>query len=262
MKPTGLRKNAIRGVLLCLVLLANACGTATTNSKTSVTQPQDVSTPSSTTTDVVNPPSGETEVPCDTRGISANYGEKVKLEKCTATWAMGDTDRDSWQCGDEGCVQTRIYQLQGTQWVNTATCQRNLPLTRYASSCYVPNVGLATADLVPPQDVACIIWATNTLPRYAKETGCELDRAVVLANLRETCDDTYDITGVPIEKCARGEVVRQVQEQLRQSGFNVTISGFYGPESARAIFEFQERENLFPTAIVDEETWAALGLPQ
>ncbi len=264
MNTTGLFSKRTRGALVCLVLLLSACGASTSEPETSNTQSQDlvVTTSTSIAEPAANPPSGETEIPCDNRGISSNYGEKLKLEKCTATWAMGDTDRDSWQCEKEGCPQTRIYQLQGSRWVNTATCQRNLPLTRYASSCYVPNVGVATADLIPPSDVACIIWATNSLPRYAKETGCALNRDVVLASLRETCPDTYDITGIPIEKCDRGEIVRQVQTRLRELDVNVTVSGFYGPESARAIFEFQESKNLIPTAIVDEETWTALGLPK
>ena len=208
----------------------------------------------------LNAASGETEIECDARAISESYGERVKPEKCTSTWAVGDTDRDTWQCGSDGCPQTRIYHFTENKWVNTATCDRRIPLTRFASSCYVPNVGLATADLVPPQDVACIVWVTNSLPRYAKETGCPLSRDAVLASLKDTCPDTFDITQLPIEKCDRGEVVKKLQTRLRELKFNVAASGFYGPDSARAVFTFQEEKGLLATAIVDEETWIALGL--
>ena len=175
---------------------------------------------------------------------------------------MGDTDRDSWQCESEGCRQTRIFHLDAGKWVNTATCDRTLPLTRFASSCFFPNVGLATANLVPPQDVACIIWATNTLPQYVKETGCALSRDAVLASLSTKCDDTFDATQLPLQKCDRGDIVRQLQVRLRELNYKITASGFFGPDTSQAIFDFQESKNLLTTAIVDEETWLALGLPQ
>ena len=247
------------GVLICGVLLLGACSSANNETTNVDSRPENTVTTTTVQTSL-NPPSGETEVTCDARALSASYGERVKPEKCTSTWAIGDTDRDTWQCGKGGCPQTRIYHYTNNKWINTATCDRRIPLTRFASSCYVPDVGLATADLVPPQDVACIVWAANALPRYVKETGCPLSRDAVLDSLKETCPETFDITQIPIEKCDRGEVVKQLQTRLRELNFNVSASGFYGPDSARAVFTFQEGKGLLATAIVDEETWKALGL--
>lgn len=242
-------------------LTLSACTSTTSESQDTLPKTDaPTSTVNNANAPTSNPPTGENEIPCDNRAISASYGERVKAEKCTATWAMGDTDRDSWQCDSDGCRQTRLFHLENNKWVNTATCDRTLPLTRYASSCFVPNVGLATADLIPPQDVACIIWSTNSLPQYAKETGCAISRDAVLASLKETCDDTFDATQLPLQKCDRGDIVRQLQTKLRELKFNISVSGFFGPDTSRAIFDFQEKNNLVATAIVDEETWVALGL--
>ena len=206
----------------------------------------------------MNPPSGETSVPCDSKAVSASFGEKVRLEKCTATWAFGDTDRDSWNCPDEGCAQTRIFHLENDKWVNTATCRRNVPLTRYASSCYIPNVGPATLAQLPPSDVACAIWPANTLLKYSTETGCTPSAADIAAQMSGACTGYFVAVEFPIEKCDQGSAVRIMQQRLKSAGYSTNVDGYFGPSMAKAVFDFQKSRKLTATGMIDEVTWQAL----
>lgn len=211
-----------------------------------------------TTAPLLNPPSGETAIPCDSRSIGASYGEKLRLEKCTTTWAFGDTDRDSWNCPDEGCTQTRLFKLEGDKWVNTATCKRDLPLTRYAMSCYVPNVGAATLAQLPPSDVACLIWPANTLLKYTSETGCTPSKADIAAQMNGACTGYFTAVEFPVEKCDQGIAVRVMQERLKKAGFNTNVDGYFGPSLAKAVFDFQGKQQLRQTGMIDKDTWLAI----
>lgn len=253
-------KRSLFPVLLSLSLVA--CS-STSESKSDTTPAPVISTTTtiqSTTTvaPLLNPASGETTVTCDSKTIGANYGEKLRLEKCTATWAFGDTDRDSWNCPDAGCAQTRLFHLENNTWVNTATCQRNLPLTRYAMSCYIPNVGAATLAQLPPSDVACLIWPANTLLKYTSETGCTPSKADIAAQMSGACTGYFSAVEFPIEKCDQGTAVRVMQERLKKAGFSTNVDGYFGPSMAKAVYEFQGQQKLSQTGMIDEATWRAL----
>ena len=195
---------------------------------------------------------------CDSKAVSALYGEKVKLEKCTSNWAFGDTDRDSWNCPDTGCTHTRLFHLENNTWVNTASCQRTLPLTRYAMSCYIPNVGAATLAQLPPSDVACLIWPANTLLKYTAETGCTPSKADIIAQMNGACTGYYDAVEFPIEKCDQGRAVRLMQERLKKAGYNTNVDGYFGPSMAKAVYDFQGTAKLQQTGMIDQATWLAL----
>ncbi len=207
---------------------------------------------------LLNPPSGEKLVTCDSKAVGASFGEKVRLEKCTESWAFGDTDRDSWNCPDEGCAQTRIFRLQNNTWTNTATCRRSLPLTRYTTSCYIPNVGPATLAQLPPSDVACLIWPANTLLKYTTETGCTPSQADINAQMSGACTGYFYAVEFPIEKCDQGTAVRLMQQRLKAAGYSTNVDGYFGPSMAKAVFEFQKSKQLKPTGMIDAETWKAL----
>lgn len=267
---SGLRTTVI--ALLCVVSMS-ACTRAATNGSTSTTDAtatqdtntQDTATQGTapgaptTTEPLMPPPTGETRVECDAKAISTSYGEKVKVETCTATWAVGDTDRDTWNCPDEGCRDTRLYQLRDGKWTDTAICLRELPLTRWRSSCYIPNVGLATIDRIPPRDVACILWPANSLPRFAPETGCPLDEQTVLSSLREKCDGYFESFSLPLVKCNRGDLVRRAQVKLRALGYVRNVDIYFGTEMALGVHRFQKDNSLTPTGILDDDTWERLA---
>ncbi len=248
--------------LIFLALSLTAC--SSTSDTNSATTPAPViattTTVQSTTTvaPLLNAPSGEASVPCNSKTVGANYGEKLRLEKCTATWAFGDTDRDSWNCPDAGCAQTRLFHLQDNKWVNTATCQRNLPLTRYAMSCYIPNVGAATLAQIPPSDVACLIWPANTLLKYTSETGCTPSKADIIAQMNGACTGYFAAVEFPVEKCDSGTAVRLMQDRLKKAGFSTNVDGYFGPSMAKAVYDFQGKLKLPQTGMIDKATWIAI----
>lgn len=243
-------------MLCALIVCVTSCSTSSSLPSSNENAP---TTSSIAAQELLVSPSGEKEIPCDTQAISRSYGEKVKAEKCTATWAVGDTDRDSWNCEEEGCRQTRLYRFANNKWVDTAICLRELPLTRYASSCFVPNVGLATIDLIPPQDVACILWPTNSQPKYVKETKCVFDESEVLKSFDTKCEGFFEKTTLPLEKCHQGALVQQALVKLQQLKYVRNVDIYFGPEMARAVFEFQTDNNLMRTGILDDETWNLLN---
>ena len=254
----------MKKALLLLPLLVGlvACG-KTAESATSTTAASTVTTTAplaSTTTapSFLNPASGEKEITCDNKAIGAIYGEKLRLEKCTVTWAFGDSDRDRWNCPDEGCPQTRLFHLVGAKWVNTTTCQRSLPLTRFFMSCYIPNVGAATLKELPPSDVACIIWPANKSLKYVAETGCEADLSSITASLNEKCTAYFAASELPVEKCDHGLAVQLMQSRLRKAGYNTSVDGYYGPAMALAVYKFQKDKGLLKSGTIDEATWKAL----
>ena len=249
---------------ICLALfIVGACSPAELTSSETTSAPviATTTTVQSTTTTIaplVNPASGEKTIACDTQTISAIYGEKLRLEKCTATWAYGDTDRDSWNCPDEGCAQTRLFHLENNKWTNTATCRRDLPLTRYVMSCYIPNVGAATLAQLPPSDVACLIWPANTLLKYSSETGCTPSKADIVAQMNGACTGYFAAIEFPIEKCDQGSAVRVMQERLKKAGFATNVDGYFGPSMVKAVYDFQGKQKLVQTGMIDKSTWTAL----
>ena len=247
-------------VPLAAVLAACADGTSTpdTIATTSTVAVAADPTTTSTVPAVRNADSGEKAVPCDNKAISASFGEKVVAENCTATWAMGDTDRDRWNCPKEGCAQTRLFHLADGKWRVTATCQRSLPLTRFTMSCYIAGVGAATLAQMPPGDVACAIWPANSTLRHTTETGCAVSEAAIREQFTGKCTSYYDAVELPLEKCDHGTAVEKAQRALRSAGYPTNIDGYFGPTMSRDVHDFQGSKGLPATGVIDAATWRAL----
>lgn len=247
-----------------LIVLVAACGTSsksqdtTESSETTATAVTTTLAPTTTVAAIKNAPSGETLIDCNAKEISASVGEKVKPEACTATWAFGDTDRDSWNCPDEGCDQTRIWKLVDAKWTTTAICYRNQPLTRFARSCYIPNVGPATLAEIPPSDVACAIWPMNRSLKWIEETGCEPRKADIDAALSGKCEGYFEAVALPVERCDQGRAVTEMQKRLRAAGFDTQVDGYFGEKMARAVYDFQAKNALLKSGVIDRATWLAL----
>ena len=251
----------VKRLLPILLVVLAACSSGTTSQKSTAPQAASGSSPAITTStnpSVFNAPSGEQKIECDSQAIGAMYGAKVRLEACTPTWAIGDTDRDSWNCPPEGCLQTRLFHLENNVWTTTAMCDRRYPLTRFASSCYVPNVGLATLDLIPPRDVACLLWAPNTELRFISETKCTPSKESIEAELKMPCTKYFVPQALPMQKCTYGEAVRRVQQALKDLGYKTSVDDYFGPVLAQQVFQFQGTQKLLQTSLVDEATWRAL----
>jgi len=246
------------------LLILSACGQKssvdTTVVKTTVTTASTAVVITTTTiAAIANPASGEKAVTCNNKAVGASYGEKVKLEFCTATWAMGDTDQDTWNCPKEGCEQTRLYHLVGDKWTSTAICRRDKPLTQFALNCYIPNAGPATLAEIPPKDVACIIWQTNKSLPYVEETGCTPSKADINVSLSMECTGYFAAVSLPLEKCDTGDAVKVMQKQLRAAGYSVSVDGYFGPAMAKAVYAFQGKKSLQQLGIINSATWDALS---
>ena len=245
------------------LLILTACSGSSISTDTTIASIAASSTtiPATTTTvpEIFNPASGEKAIECNNKAVGASYGEKVKLEFCTTTWAMGDTDQDTWNCPKEGCAQTRLYHLVGDKWISPVICRRDKPLTRFALSCYVPNAGPATLAEIPPRDVACIIWQTNKSLTYVEETGCTPSKAEINVSLSTECTGYFAAVSLPLEKCDTGSAVTVMQRQLRAAGYTVSVDGYFGPAMAKAVYAFQGKKSLQQLGIIDSATWNALS---
>lgn len=64
-----------------------------------------------------------------------------------------------------------------------------------------------------------------------------------------------------LQRGDRGPVVRRLQERLREQGFNPgPIDGIFGPQTERAVRDFQRARNLFVDGIAGRQTLTALRL--
>ena len=125
-------------------------------------------------------------------------------------------------------------------------------------SCYIPNVGAATLAQLPPSDVACLMWPANTLLKYTSETGCTPSKADIAAQMSGACTGYFTAVEFPIEKCDQGTAVRVMQERLKKAGFSTNVDGYFGPSMAKAVFDFQGKQKLPQTGMIDKATWTAL----
>lgn len=229
--------------------------TPTTTSPSTTAAPTTSAAPTTTTTTL---PPNETLVECPTADIAAQFDKRMRMLRCTQTWALGAFDTDTWKCGPDGCTDTRVFNLRSGQWVNTATCYLDQPLTEKRRRCYVPDVGLATNAELPASNIACVIWPLNADPRWVDETGCPLSDEAIARILSTTCDGWTPNEVLPIEPCDSGPLVRTIQKALRDAGYQLQVDGFNGPGTVRAVALFQKDKNLRRSGIVDQTTYTAL----
>ena len=72
------------------------------------------------------------------------------------------------------------------------------------------------------------------------------------------CTGYFAAVEFPIEKCDQGTAVRVMQERLKKAGFSTNVDGYFGPSMAKAVFDFQGRQKLPQTGMIDEATWRAI----
>ena len=59
------------------------------------------------------------------------------------------------------------------------------------------------------------------------------------------------------------EVVKQVQQQLKQQGINAgPVDGQWGPQTQQGVKQFQEKQNIQASGQLDQETLSALGVQE
>ena len=71
----------------------------------------------------------------------------------------------------------------------------------------------------------------------------------------------YDTKEVVLRQGSRGEQVRQIQTRLKNWGYyKGTVDGVFGPQTYRAVVEFQRKNGLKVDGIVGPQTLAAIGI--
>jgi hypothetical protein len=200
----------------------------------------------------------EPAVECDNSMFRDALGEKMRMLQCTENWASGNSDRDTWNCPDEGCRQVRLYARENGTWRSTAVCDTRYPLTLWKVACYRTDLQPLTVADVPSPAIQCRIWPANVALRNVSETGCTPPASVIAEATRGNCTRWVENFALPIEKCDSGRVVRTVQKRLAALGFETDVDGYLGPGGVTAVMAFQEKNSLLATGLVDLATWRAL----
>lgn len=199
----------------------------------------------------------EPVVECDVKAFRTAFNTKMVMDACTTTWAVGNTDRDTWNCPDAGCRQVSVYHLSGT-WTKTAVCDTTQPLTYWKGSCYHEDMSPVQEADIPPPSIQCKLWPANTQVTYLQDTGCEITRDIVASMMSGKCDHWTQSPNLPLVKCDSGAGVRAAQTALRRAGFPNSVDGFFGPGTAKAVFDYQTKNGITPTSMIDIDTWKSL----
>lgn len=73
-----------------------------------------------------------------------------------------------------------------------------------------------------------------------------------------TCSSYTTDETLPVQLCARGALVEEIQFALATAGIAVEVDGLFGPATEIAVLEFQTREGLEQDGIVGQSTFDAL----
>lgn len=213
-------------------------------------------------------PTGADEplVKCDNAEFRKALRTKMVMDRCTTTWAVGNSDRDTWNCPKSGCRQVNLYHLSGT-WAKTAVCDSTQPLTYWKGSCYHEDMTPVLATDIPPPSVQCKIWRANTDLNHIETTGCPVTKEVIADLTSGKCTGWVPNAVLPLVKCDSGNAVKAAQRALRKAGMTTDIDGYFGPGTARAVYEWQKKNGITPTGMIDLASWKALfpgnqGLPR
>jgi len=258
----GVKKTAAVILFLSVALAACSSGSksepadsADASVATTVVQ---TTVPVTSTTEAQLSTADEPLIPCDVKAFRAAFNTKMVMDACTTTWAVGNTDRDTWNCSKDGCSQVDLYHLVDNAWKSTATCHVDQPLTYWKGSCYKADMTPVTAADIPSPAIQCRIWPMNRNLHYISETGCEPTEADIKAMVTTPCTHWSDNPSLPLEKCDSGYSVKVLQKKLASAGHNVRADGYFGGETITAVMAEQEKAGLQQTGLVDLTTWKAL----
>jgi len=103
----------------------------------------------------------------------------------------------------------------------------------------------------------------TTMPNGLQERKDYLAKAKAAlgkGNLAPSVSEAESAAGMPILRPKdRGSFVTLLQEKLAAAGYAVDIDGVYGPNTEKAVREFQRDQRLEVDSIVGAGTWKALG---
>ena len=231
-----------------------ADSTATTNAAVDTT-----STVATTTTIAVST-IDEKVVECDEDTIGADMKTKVRMDKCTENFGIGNTDKNTWNCPDDGCREASLFKRVNGTWSTNTMCRKDQPMVKPMRLCYrTDKAAVATdEDLFPPK-IACTLWDANSELRFVAYTGCEPSAEAIKTSLTRKCQGEWvQNEYLPFETCDSGTMVKRAQKVMKAAGLTTELDGFYGSDNAKQIAAFQEKNGLRKTGMLDIETWKKL----
>ena len=250
----------------CVVSLT-ACSTSTSDSATTsvdstvVTDSVDTSTTSTiaqTTTTLSSV--DEKVIECDEDVIGADMKTKVKMERCTENFGIGNTDKNTWNCPDDGCREAALFKRVNGKWGTNTMCRKDQPMVTPMRLCYrTDKAAVATEDDVFPPKIACALWDANSALRFVSITGCEPSAEAIKESLTKKCQGEWVRNEyLPFETCDSGPMVKHAQKAMQAAGLTTELDGFYGSDNAKQIAGFQEKNGLRKTGMLDIDTWKKL----
>ena len=253
-------------VIACVSTLA-ACSTSSSTStptvvdSTAVTETVDASTTTTmaiTTTTMLT--IEEKVVECDEDTIGADMKTKVKMERCTENFGIGNTDKNTWNCPDDGCREASLFKRVNGKWSTNTMCRKDQPMVKPMRLCYrTDKAAVATDDDVFPPKIACALWDANSALRFVSFTGCEPSAAAIKESLTKKCQGEWvQNEYLPFETCDSGNMVKRAQKVMKAAGLTTELDGFYGSDNAKQIAAFQEKNGLRKTGMLDIDTWRKL----
>lgn len=253
--------------LACVSTLA-ACSTSASTSDTdstavdtTVVDTIDVSTTTTvaiTTTTVST--IEEKVVECDEDAIGVDMKTKVKMERCTENFGIGNTDKNTWNCPDDGCREASLFKRVNGKWSTNTMCRKDQPMVTPMRLCYrTDKAAVATDDDVFPPRIACALWDANSALRFVSFTGCEPSATAIKESLTKKCQGEWvQNEYLPFETCDSGTMVKRAQKVMKAAGLTTELDGFYGSDNAKQIAAFQEKNGLRKTGMLDIDTWRKL----
>lgn len=107
-----------------------------------------------------------------------------------------------------------------------------------------------TEDTVPESTA---LSATSSTPLPAT-TGPAVIPAVIAG-----CGDVYEFNDrLPLRPCDEGYGVMLLQEGLVALGYLIDIDGYYGQDTTDAVQDYQIRNGLSPSGVVEAATWRGI----
>lgn len=123
-----------------------------------------------------------------------------------------------------------------------------------AASSVLPTT--TSAGTTSASTSASTAGSSPAIPAPPSDQGDGDDGPVDRSCSSYTTDET-----LPVQLCARGALVEDIQSALTANGFTVEVDGLFGPATEIAVLEFQTREGLAQDGIVGPSTFEVL-LPQ
>ena len=253
--------------IVCSVGLV-ACGEASSDTTSTVTDStvardataETSSTLSLTTTTLAVSMIDEKAIECDEDAIGADMKTKVKMDKCTENFGVGNTDKNTWNCPEDGCREASLFKRVNGKWGTNTMCRKDQPMVTPMRLCYrTDKAAVATEDDVLPPKIACTLWDANSELRFVSFTGCEPSAEAIKESLTRKCQGEWvQNEYLPFETCDSGTMVKRAQKVMKAAGLMTELDGFYGSNNAKQIADFQTKNGLRKTGMLDIDTWKKL----